>query len=54
MCRSAEPESVYMTEIVPGKGENLIRDQHFNFEMLCEVQGWGEMETVGIMCSSKQ
>lgn len=43
MCRSAEPES----EIVPGKGKNLIRDQHFNCEMLCEVQRWGEIETVG-------
>ncbi len=41
MCRSAEPES----EIVPGKGKNLIRDQHFNCEMLCEAR-WGETETV--------
>uniref|UniRef100_A0A673KUF2 Uncharacterized protein n=1 Tax=Sinocyclocheilus rhinocerous TaxID=307959 RepID=A0A673KUF2_9TELE len=54
MCRRAEPESVYRTEIVPGKGKNLIRDQHFNCEMLCEVLRWGEIETVGIMCSSKQ
>jgi len=37
MCSSADPELVYFTEIVPGKGKNLILDQHFNCEMLCEV-----------------